>query len=59
MATVTTESSPIYILKLSLNEAKFIKMLTQNTFHPTLEDEPVLEQKARHDIYHALDKAGV
>lgn len=59
MATVTTESTPVFILKLSLNEAKFIKMITQNTFHPNLESEPTLEQQARNDIFQALKDAGV
>ena len=59
MAKATLVTEPIYELRLTEREAKFIKGLTQNSFYTLPNDEPASECKDRESIFHALREAGV
>lgn len=59
MADVPLVNRPVYELRLSENEAKLIKLLTQNCLHSTPRDEPPIEKECRESIFNALTKAGV
>jgi hypothetical protein len=57
MAEATLVNKPIYELRLSENEARLIKALTQNSMFPG--EEHAIDRECRESIWNALNKAGV
>jgi hypothetical protein len=57
MATASIKATAVVTLMLTVEEAEFIRSITQNTWYESLEDEPQSIRDRRYAIFTELNNA--